>query len=58
VPEAGRYTELLNSDSAIYGGSNLGNSGAIESEPVPAHGRPHRLSLTLPPLGCLMLKRE
>jgi len=58
VPEAGRYVELLNSDSAVYGGSNVGNAGAIESVPTPAHGRLHRLSLTLPPLGCLFLKRE
>ena len=58
VPEEGRYVELLNSDAAIYGGSNLGNAGGILSEQTPAHGRPHRLSLVLPPLGCLMLKRE
>jgi 1,4-alpha-glucan branching enzyme len=57
VPEPGRYVELLNSDAEIYGGSNLGNGGALHSEPVPAHGRPHRLSLVLPPLGCLMMKR-
>ena len=58
VPEAGQYVELLNSDADIYGGSNVGNAGAIETEPTPAHGRPHRLSLVLPPLGCLILKRE
>jgi 1,4-alpha-glucan branching enzyme len=57
VPEPGRYVELLNSDAELYGGSNLGNGGAIDSEPTPAHGRPHRLSLLLPPLGCLILKR-
>jgi 1,4-alpha-glucan branching enzyme len=58
VPEPGRYLELLNSDASLYGGSDIGNSGVIESEPVPAHGRPHRLTLTLPPLSCLFLKRE
>ena len=58
VPEAGRYVELLNSDAALYGGSNLGNGGALTTEPTPAHGRPHRLLLTLPPLACLILKRE
>jgi 1,4-alpha-glucan branching enzyme len=57
VPESGRYVELLNSDAGIYGGSNLGNGGGIQSEATAAHGRPHRLTLTLPPLGCLMLKR-
>ena len=58
VPEAGHYVELLNSDAEIYGGSNLGNGAGIQSEQTPAHGRPHRLTLVLPPLGCLMLKRE
>jgi 1,4-alpha-glucan branching enzyme len=58
VPEAGRYVELLNSDASIYGGSNLGNSGAVETEPVPAHGRPHRLSLLMPPLACLLFKLQ
>jgi 1,4-alpha-glucan branching enzyme len=58
VPEPGRYVEVLNSDAEAYGGGNLGNGGAVYSEPTPAHGRPHRLLLTLPPLACLMLKRE
>jgi 1,4-alpha-glucan branching enzyme len=58
VPEAGPYREILNSDALAYGGSNLGNAGLVESEPVRAHGRPHRLLLTLPPLSFLMLKRE
>jgi len=57
VPEGGRYVELLNSDAAMYGGSNVGNGGEIHSQPIPAHGRPHQLRLTLPPLGCLILKR-
>ena len=37
VPEAGFYAELLNSDSAIFGGSNVGNGGGV-SEPIAAHG--------------------
>jgi 1,4-alpha-glucan branching enzyme len=57
VPEPGAYVELLNSDADLYGGSNLGNAGVIESAPAPAHGRPHRLSLVLPPLACLILKK-
>ncbi|MGH2567257.1 MAG: 1,4-alpha-glucan branching protein GlgB, partial [Bacteroidota bacterium] len=58
VPEAGEYLELLNSDSIFYGGSNLGNRGHIPSQPVPYHGRPHSLSLTLPPLSVLYLRRR
>jgi 1,4-alpha-glucan branching enzyme len=58
APEAGRYRELLNSDADVYGGSNMGNCGVVMTDPVPAHGRDHSLSLTLPPLGVLFLKRE
>jgi 1,4-alpha-glucan branching enzyme len=57
VPEDGVYREVINTDSEIYGGSNQGNAGAVQSEPVAAHGHPHRLRLLLPPLSCLILKR-
>ncbi len=57
VPAPGWYRELLNSDAALYGGSNMGNGGGTGTEPVPAHGFPQSLSLTVPPLGCLLLKQ-
>jgi 1,4-alpha-glucan branching enzyme len=56
VPEPGFYEEVLNSDSELYGGSNVGNEGGREADPVPAHGRPWSLDLRLPPLGGLILK--
>ena len=59
VPHAGdaaAWREVLNTDSAHYGGSNLGNGGrTLAIEPVPAHGRSHSIVLTLPPLATLML---
>ncbi len=58
VPDAGWYRELLNSDAACYGGSNLGNAGGRLAEDAPYHGLPHSLKLTLPPLSVLFLKRE
>ncbi|MBW3630680.1 MAG: 1,4-alpha-glucan branching protein GlgB [Gemmatimonadetes bacterium] len=58
VAGAGQYRELLNSDAEVYGGSNVGNRGAVQTEPAASHGRPHSLLLTLPPLGILVLKRE
>jgi 1,4-alpha-glucan branching enzyme len=58
VPGAGAYVELLNSDASEYGGSNVGNGGSVAAEPVPAHGFDYSLSLTIPPLGCLLLKRR
>jgi 1,4-alpha-glucan branching enzyme len=56
VPFGGAYTELLNSDAELYGGGNLGNAGAVFSEPIAAHGHADSLRLKLPPLGCLFLK--
>ncbi len=56
VPKWGFYREMLNSDSALYWGSNMGNAGGRHTDPVPWHGRPCSLSLNLPPLGALVLK--
>ena len=56
VPAAGAYTELLNSDSEIYGGSNVGNQGGVTAVERPSHGHPYSLSLTVPPLGFVLLK--
>ena len=58
VPEAGVYEEIFNSDSAWYGGSNAGNGGWIASTPRPCHGREHAVTLTLPPLAAVVLKRR
>jgi 1,4-alpha-glucan branching enzyme len=57
VPGPGHYRELLNTDAACYGGSNLGNGGGVDSEARPWMGRPHSLLLTLPPLAALVLSR-
>jgi 1,4-alpha-glucan branching enzyme len=56
VPEAGIYRELFNSDSEYYGGSNVGNGLPINSDNKPWMGYPYSISLTLPPLGGLILK--
>jgi len=56
VPQPGFYRELLNTDSEYFGGSNVGNGGLVWTEPIPSHGFEQSLSLTLPPLGVLILK--
>ena len=56
VPVAGNYRVLLNSDSSYYTGTDVGNSGQIATEPVSFNGRPHSLSLMLPPLAGIVLK--
>ncbi len=55
VPVAGTYTEIFNSDSGYYDGSNVGNGAAL-SEPTAWMNQPHSISLTLPPLGAVILK--
>ena len=56
VPQGGFWKEILNSDADEYGGSGQGNLGGVTAEDVPAHGRPHSLRLTLPPLSSLFFK--
>ena len=58
VPSAGTWSELLNSDAADYGGANWGNMGQVTTAPLPAHGQPQSLCLTLPPLSTLILKPD
>lgn len=53
---AGHWRELLNTDALEYGGSGVGNLGGVASQPVAQHEQPHRISLTVPPLGALVLK--
>ena len=55
APRGGPWRELLNSDASVYGGSGLGNLGGVQADDLPTHGRPHSLSLTLPPLAILIL---
>jgi 1,4-alpha-glucan branching enzyme len=56
VPGQNGYYEKINSDSAYYGGSNAGNQGYLAVQKMPMHGFAQSLSLTLPPLGCLILE--
>jgi 1,4-alpha-glucan branching enzyme len=58
VPQAGRWREIVNSDSALYGGSNAGNRGAVETSGTAAHGEGQSFGLVLPPLATLMLRYE
>ncbi len=53
-PQGGEWREAMNTDSSVYGGSNVGNAGAIEVQDKPFHGREHSAELTLPPLGALI----
>jgi 1,4-alpha-glucan branching enzyme len=56
APSGGFWKEILNSDAPLYGGSGQGNMGGSEASPLPVHGRPWSLSLTVPPLGVVAFK--
>jgi len=56
VPFDTYYEEVLNSDSEIYGGSNMGNFGGVHAEHESLHGYPYSIKLQIPPLSMLVVK--
>ncbi|MEL6870804.1 MAG: 1,4-alpha-glucan branching protein GlgB [Pseudomonadota bacterium] len=56
VPVAGTYRELLNTDAALYGGSDVGNCGMLNTDDVSSHDHASSLAMTLPPLATLILE--
>jgi 1,4-alpha-glucan branching enzyme len=55
LPRVGRWTEVLNTDADSYGGSNVGNLGAVEAAEIGWDGQPASASVTLPPLATVWL---
>jgi 1,4-alpha-glucan branching enzyme len=58
LPRAGRWREVVNTDSGFYGGSDVGNLGGIEAGPLGWMNQPFSAELRLPPLGTLWLVPE
>ncbi len=58
VPVRGYWRELLNSDAHDYGGSGHGNFGGVEATKESSHGRHYSISITLPPLSIVFLKKK
>ncbi|NQX27643.1 1,4-alpha-glucan branching protein GlgB [Microbacteriaceae bacterium VKM Ac-2854] len=56
LPFAGHWEELINTDAADFGGSGVGNFGAVQAHDEPWSGRPASAEVILPPLGALFLK--
>jgi len=48
---------VINTDLPQYGGSGVSLEGGVDTEPIPSHGFAQSISLKLPPLGALILKR-
>ena len=58
VPRGGWYQEIFNSDSEHYEGSNIGNFPGADASDHGAQGRPHSISVTLPPLATVVFKPQ
>jgi 1,4-alpha-glucan branching enzyme len=58
APSGGLWREVLNSDAQDYGGSGLGSMGSVEAASLSSHGFPCSLTLTLPPLSAVFLKKS
>jgi len=56
VHSPGYYGEVLNTDAALYGGSNMGNYGGVAAEDLPSHGKERSIVITLPPLACVVFE--
>ena len=57
VAAPGSWKEIFNSDAEKFGGSGVHNSGEVDSQEISAHGKSQSLSLTLPPMGVIYLKK-
>jgi 1,4-alpha-glucan branching enzyme len=58
LPLAGRWREIMNTDAVAYGGSGMGNLGAVKAEKLPHRGFPASATVVLPPLGSVWLVPE
>ncbi|MBM95874.1 MAG: 1,4-alpha-glucan branching enzyme [Oceanospirillaceae bacterium] len=56
LPHSGDYEEILNTDSVLYGGSNVGNEGQLRSRNEPLMGQPNSALVNIPPLGVVVLR--
>ena len=56
LPQGGVWDEILNTDSAHYGGTGVGNLGAVTAAGRGWHGQPFSADVTLPPLSVLWLR--
>ena len=58
LPGEGTYREILNTDAALYGGSNLGNAGHVTADAMTWRERRYSAAVNLPPLGAVFLLRD
>ena len=58
LPEPGRWVEILNTDAEVYGGSGVGNLGAVTATSRSWHGRPASAQVALPAAGAIWISLE
>jgi 1,4-alpha-glucan branching enzyme len=58
VPDEGFYQEVFNTDSELFGGSNVGNFPGAATRKKPLHGRPQSIAITLPPLAVVVFRYQ
>jgi 1,4-alpha-glucan branching enzyme len=58
LPVGGTWSEVINTDASEYGGSGVGNFGAVHAEQVEWHGRPFSASVSVPPLGAVWFRPQ
>jgi len=56
LPTAGRWVEVINTDAAWYGGSEVGNLGAVEADGPPADGQPASAQVQIGPHAAIWLR--
>ncbi|OSQ53063.1 1,4-alpha-glucan branching protein GlgB [Marivita geojedonensis] len=56
VPQAGHWTEKLNTDASLYGGTDTGTPGGAHSEDISMHGCPYSIEITVPPLATVFFE--
>ena len=56
LPQPGKWTEILNTDSPHYGGSGVGNLGQILAQPHEWSGKPAMARITVPPLAAVFFE--
>ena len=58
LPKSGYWREVLNSDAAVYGGSNAGNLGGVHADGYQVQNQSWSAAITLPPLSILVFRRD
>jgi 1,4-alpha-glucan branching enzyme len=58
LPSKGQWSEILNTDAAVYGGGNRGNMGGLKAEAEPWNGLAQSAMVTVPPLSTLYFRQD